>query len=320
MLNLCLLQHQCGPCLICISINPPLVHTNTHTRTHTPRWNITSSWAQWMADHRRLTSKRDNYPQLKADRKNKRFISVAGLFLLLVAEGTEPLTSWRGGGVGLKMTRSLHNLAKDLTFKTTGEGSEHCETNHQVLPRHEVQLAAKYTALVLVPPLKLCVLGQWLHAGLKDAPGCLCCGRRRRAAEAKCAFKYSEASGLERLFSGCFSWQRETWARISPAHNPLCMQCCMTRFRVVTGRQLLSHSIKSRRVPMMERYWHREITVVFSPCSPWRANRTFPLRVCQSSASNRWHVAYKRHSFGNDDWRNAHVASSARPRLPLKTF
>lgn len=166
-----------------------------------------------MADHKRLTSKRDNYPQLKADRKNKRFISVAGFFLLLMAEGTKPLTSWWGCGVGLKMTRPLHNLAQDLTacpLKRRASDQSSVKRIIKSSQRHEVQLAAKYTPLVLVRPLKLCVLGQCLCAGLKDAPSCLCCGTRRRAAESKCVFKYSEASGLEWLFSGCFSWQRET--------------------------------------------------------------------------------------------------------------
>lgn len=47
---------------------------------------------QWMADHRPSRSERDYYLQLKADRKNKRFISSAGVFLLF----RWGLNSWQG--------------------------------------------------------------------------------------------------------------------------------------------------------------------------------------------------------------------------------
>jgi len=63
-----------------------------------------------MADHRLLRSKRDNYPQLKVDRKNKRFISGAGVFLLLGIGGINPLT-WgrRNGQVTTQPGEGPHN-------------------------------------------------------------------------------------------------------------------------------------------------------------------------------------------------------------------
>lgn len=124
--------------------------------------------------------------------------------------------------------------------------------------------------------------------------------------------------GLEWLSSDCFSWQRGTQGGISPAHNPLCMQRCMTPYRVVTALQLLSHSIKSANDGVILTQGNN--CCVFSMLSLTPQTRRFPLRVFQTPASNRSHAPSKRDSFGNDSRRKAHVASGARPCLPLKTF
>lgn len=65
-----------------------------------------------MADHRPSTSLRDNYLQLKTDRKNNHFISSAGVFLQMLV-GDE--SADRGDATG--PSRSTHRQASDpLTF------------------------------------------------------------------------------------------------------------------------------------------------------------------------------------------------------------
>lgn len=76
-----------------------------------------------MADHRRLRSKRDNYPQLKADRKNKRFISVAGVFLLLAAAAVVVV------GVGINPLTRGHR--SDQVTPSPGEGPHNLIAEYQ---------------------------------------------------------------------------------------------------------------------------------------------------------------------------------------------